>query len=44
MRCASSIRDSREYSRVSERKMGLPPIGLTIGKRALRKRKIVLAA
>src|SRR3984957_20184091 len=44
IRCESKRRDSGEYSRVSARKIGLPPSGLNMGKSALRKRIVVSTA
>src|SRR3984893_9422204 len=44
MRWERSFRDGGEYSRVSARKIGLPPRGCTMGKSALRKRRVVFAA
>src|SRR3984893_19060561 len=44
MRWERSFRDGGEYSRVSARKIGLPPRGFTMGKSALRKRRVVFAA
>jgi hypothetical protein len=40
---AKSLRVLGVYSFVSDRKMGLPPIGSTIGKSALTNRRILLA-
>src|SRR5262249_40128207 len=42
-RRARSLRSSVEYSCVSKRKIGLPPIGLTMGNRAVTISKMLLA-
>jgi len=44
IRCDSALRACDEYSFVSERKMGLPPSGSTIGNSALTMRKTLFAA